>query len=148
MPTVDIKTMTDADIVGTEDLMHNFNALKDGIEASTDTIVDHGNSGIWHWEKYESGLMVCEGRTADASVAINQARGSWYIADIENLVSLPAGFIAKPNVYPVAYPTSGIVLAAAWDNSTTAAKIAVSLISPTSVTRTVSVGLKVEGRWK
>lgn len=138
--------MTDADMVGTADLMENFNIIDAFAGLFKDKVIESGTSGIWDMLKLENGLMVCAGKSTSFSATFTGSPIATAYSD--NIAAFPAGFIAKPKVWLSLHSDQAYNWIGGWESQTTSAKVAASFLSNTAGTRSLSVTILAIGRWK
>ena len=118
-----------------------------------DWIVETGTEGIWTWRKWNSGLAECWGTHVESGI-MNTSWGSLYTCQLNSQVAYPFTFVERPKEFATAHPDSG----ACWiysesggnglNTTTHSAKYSVARPSSTTSASTLSVDIKVVGKWK
>lgn len=113
---------------------------------NTPMVVEQGTSGIWTYRKWSDGIAECWGLQAFSNLAMTTQEGSGYYAPLQT-ISLPNGlFISTPVV------TLGVHEGGALGNFTigslTTTQVSGYFWATRSVTKGVTLFIRVEGKWK
>lgn len=137
----------------TWDGVANLTSLKINDVAVTDYIVEQGTSGIWTYEKWNSGRAEVFGRLPAGGINIETALGSWfrcYSIMSFSSYAYPFTFSAVPNV-TTSFATNNSKGALVWitKDSTTELPPECYLIRPTAETSVSGyINVHAKGRWK
>lgn len=129
--------------------------MQDAISAiSTDYIVERGVTGIWTWEKWNSGKVECWCQVDYTNVKFTTAWGSLFTADTEfGGIQYPFEFIEIPQEYQTLIRSDALCFIAMHDgNATTTTSATFELLRATATASDwyykISIGIRAIGRWK
>jgi len=117
-----------------------------------DYMIESGNSGIWEYRKWASGVYECWGNLQVSSVDINNAWGGTYYGYTEG-VDFPITFIDLPVMTATvnAQTTSTIFLgtgsSSSWSKFSTSQTGAFVLLRGTSGTFSGIISIHAKGKW-
>ena len=123
-----------------------------GEKPISDFVTEAGQSGIWTWRKWSSGISECFGNTGEAAYDVSSPWGAlYYNSSGERLNSrdFPEGLFAEaPAVYPSVRRGETAPFLIPRDTPSKEHSPEYYLIYPTSGEHTVSIDLYCAGRWK
>ena len=134
-------------------LLQRVKALEYKLGLIADYVVETGTSGIWTYEKWESGKAVARCRHSWTTTAWN-AWGGLYEAMPMQSVNYPSDLftsVLNCNIYPNgigAITLSGVEVGGNSGGSTTSTPKFYALRGATSTNNTVGVGIEAVGTWK
>jgi len=119
----------------------------------TDFVVEQGTSGIWTWQKWNSGMAQCWGNYVLGTVAMTKAWGSLYESTTAYQATFPSGlFTAAPTYLDIQTGYGGGTAAFVERGNTAPTKTATDkffLVRPTSATgQSMNVYIHAIGKWK
>lgn len=121
-------------------------------EDLADWVIETGTDGIWTYEKWASGKMVCFGKSAGIAVTTTNAYGYTFYGSFSAVAAIPAGwFVATPKIWTnYAMNSNGLVSSVAvWQLNTSATSIAITVHGPSSQTgMSIICDFYCIGRWK
>lgn len=119
----------------------------------TDFVVEQGTSGIWTWQKWNSGMAQCWGNYVLGTVAMTKAWGSLYESTTAYQATFPSGLFTAAPTYLDIQTGYGGGTAAFVERGNTAPTAAATdkffLVRPTSATgQSMNVYIHAIGKWK
>ena len=127
------------------DIANKIKAIMTRLNSEADYIVATGTSGIWRYEKWNSGKAVLYGVYTLTNGPFS-ATGNVYYRTVTDL-SFPTGFF-NTTPYYVSGTTSMGNVGAFSGNALYQTKVSFAVLSAVSAARTVTVYLEVRGTWK
>lgn len=114
-----------------------------------DYVVESGKSGIWTYQKWNSGIAECWGiySASGVNLAASHYSGFYYSASIS--VSLPFTFAAAPvGIYSGGCTDYITFVTPTGQPTTTQARFWIACLDAGAKNCSVSVGMMIRGRWK
>ena len=120
------------------------------LDGITDYIVEQGTDGIWTYEKWNNGKVVCWGTYAATGISAT-AWGNQYSANI-GAVNFPTGLFTTTPTVCLATPVAGYAGAICYngtDGLTQNHTQGIQFVRPTTVSNaSFTVGFYAIGKWK